>query len=103
MSRPFSYNDENFTVIGNLLFCHIKIDYNTVKNDIVEVPAAIYKRLTSFSNVFFTSVSALNSRTASSISLGIRLVNNIPFIYTTATIDWRQVNCLYSIYALTDI
>lgn len=25
MSRPFSYNDENFTVIGNLLFCHIRI------------------------------------------------------------------------------
>lgn len=23
MSRPFSYNDENFTVIGNILFCHI--------------------------------------------------------------------------------
>ena len=22
MSRPFSYNDENFTVIGNLLFVH---------------------------------------------------------------------------------
>mgnify|MGYP000074356757 CR=1 FL=1 len=23
MSRPFSYNDENFTVIGNMLFVHI--------------------------------------------------------------------------------
>lgn len=23
MSRPFSYNDDNFTVIGNVLFCHI--------------------------------------------------------------------------------
>lgn len=22
MSRPFSYNDENFTVIGNMLFIH---------------------------------------------------------------------------------
>ena len=22
MSRPFSYNDENFTVIGNMLFLH---------------------------------------------------------------------------------
>lgn len=25
MSRPFSYNDENFTVIGNILFCHIMV------------------------------------------------------------------------------
>ena len=25
MSRPFSYNDENFTVIGNMLFCHFKL------------------------------------------------------------------------------
>lgn len=23
MSRPFSYNDENFTVIGNTLFIHV--------------------------------------------------------------------------------
>lgn len=23
MSRPFSYNDENFTVIGNVLFIHL--------------------------------------------------------------------------------
>lgn len=26
MSRPFSYNDENFTVIGNLLFVHFKYE-----------------------------------------------------------------------------
>lgn len=29
MSRPFSYNDENFTVIGNMLFGHIKIPKGT--------------------------------------------------------------------------
>lgn len=46
MSRPFSYNDENFTVIGNLLFCHIKItkDYKA-HEPIVELPPAIYDRL----------------------------------------------------------
>lgn len=27
MSRPFSYNDENLTVIGNILFVHFKSDY----------------------------------------------------------------------------
>lgn len=25
MSRPFSYNDENFNIIGNILFIHINI------------------------------------------------------------------------------
>ena len=103
MSRPFSYNDENFTVIGNLLFCHIKIESDNVTDNIVEVPPEIYKRLVSFSNVFNTSVSALNSRTASGISLGIRLVNSRPVIYTTATIDWKQVNYLYSVFLLKDI
>ncbi len=28
MSRPFSYNDENFTVIGNMLIIHCKIPMN---------------------------------------------------------------------------
>lgn len=26
MSRPFSYNDDNFTVIGNVLYVHFKYD-----------------------------------------------------------------------------
>ena len=46
MSRPFSYNDENFTVIGNMLLCHIEIKkaVNSGKY-IVEIPTAIYDRL----------------------------------------------------------
>ena len=43
MSRPFSYNDENFTVIGNILFCHIKLNRDLNDNEIiVEVPPALY-------------------------------------------------------------
>lgn len=46
MSRPFSYNDENFTVIGNILFAHIKITKEFNSNDnIIEIPQAIYDRL----------------------------------------------------------
>lgn len=26
MSRPFSYSDKNFTVIGNVLFVHFRYD-----------------------------------------------------------------------------
>lgn len=42
MSRPFSYNDENFTVIGNLLFVHI-LDSKAHKagEPIIEIPPAI--------------------------------------------------------------
>ena len=46
MSRPFSYNDKNFTVIGNILFCHIEINRILQSNDIiVEIPPAIYNRI----------------------------------------------------------
>lgn len=46
MSRPFSYNDENFTVIGSLLIIHV--DYSGVLNmndSICKVPPEIVKRL----------------------------------------------------------
>ena len=46
MSRPFSYNDENFTVIGNVLFCHIKIKKRVLKTEpIVEIPPKILARM----------------------------------------------------------
>lgn len=53
MSRPFSYNDENFTVIGNMLFGHIKIPKGTrieVSKKIIEIPPELYKRMASFPN-----------------------------------------------------
>lgn len=53
MSRPFSYNDENFTVINNILFAHINIGakaYN--KGDkICTIPPAIYDRLVTYNFV----------------------------------------------------
>lgn len=51
MSRPFSYNDENFTVIGNIVFFHIKITKKFNKNeDIIEIPQAIFERMCNKSN-----------------------------------------------------
>lgn len=42
MSRPFSYNDENFTVIGNLLFVHFKYEDEAKSNArLIEIPPAI--------------------------------------------------------------
>lgn len=59
MSRPFSYNDENFTVIGNVLFVHI-IDNKARKQfePVVEVPPAIFERLKTYTN--FCIISYIN-------------------------------------------
>lgn len=60
MSRPFSYNDENFTVIGNMLFGHIKVPKGTsvnVRQKIVEVPPELFKRMASFANFAIPSKS----------------------------------------------
>ena len=46
MSRPFSYSDEDFTVIGNILFVHILRDGSCYPEMVLrEVPRAIVKRL----------------------------------------------------------
>ena len=46
MSRPFSYNDENFTVIGNMLFIHIIVTEEFKAGSVIAViPPEINKRL----------------------------------------------------------
>lgn len=52
MSRPFSYNDENFTVIGNILFVHFPFSSAAVaETRLIEIPPAICNRLLTFSNI----------------------------------------------------
>lgn len=48
MSRPFSYNDENFTVIGNILFLHVNIlsKAYSIGDKLGTIPPAIYDRMT---------------------------------------------------------
>ena len=51
MSRPFSYNDDNFTVIGNILILHyICNNAYAVGDKIGDIPPAIYNRLKSYNN-----------------------------------------------------
>ena len=54
MSRPFSYNDENFTVIGNILFVHFRFNKAIVADTpiTIRVPDAIRKRMVSTGNYF---------------------------------------------------
>ena len=52
MSKPFSYNDENFTVINNMLFIHIEfIAPYTAGDSIISVPPEIAKRIL-YKNIF---------------------------------------------------
>lgn len=45
MSRPFSYNDENFTVIGNVVFVHALVGQVKPLQKILEIPYEIGRRL----------------------------------------------------------
>ena len=59
MSRPFSYNDENFTVIGNILFVHFSdVLARKAKEPIIEVPPEIFKRLYGYTNLVSSSLNA---------------------------------------------
>lgn len=56
MSRPFSYNDENFTVIGNVLFVHIIDNKARESNEpVVEIPPAIFERIKTSTNTCLVS------------------------------------------------
>ena len=51
MSRPFSYNDQNFTVIGNMLFIHIHDNFMLFPGAILkDVPMAIRDRVYHYEN-----------------------------------------------------
>lgn len=83
MSRPFSYNDENFTVIGNVLFCHIKIKKVIPKFEhIVEIPPAIYARML-FTTQKFNKVNyALNVTSSSNVDISVMQEGKKYFLFT---------------------
>ena len=70
MSRPFSYNDESFTVIGNILFVHANIGGNayTVGQTLCTIPQAIFNRMTTYSQKANISY---KDYTISAITIGV--------------------------------
>lgn len=104
MSRPFSYNDENFTVIGNMLFCHIKLSKELQTGDyIVEVPPAIYNRLSYTTNSMMRERHALNTFASYSISIGIVSNDGKYYMVANATLNGKLYNYLTGYYYLKDI
>ena len=71
MSIPFSYNDENFTVIANILFCHVMVTkYVEADHILIEIPPDIYKRMLNKSN-YLMALMVINNRSSNSmISVG---------------------------------
>lgn len=106
MSRPFSYNDENFTVIGNVLFIHI-IDNKARKasEPVIEIPPAISERIqtdTNFCIVSYSDFEDLESQPGSVIS--IRALNDkFYIIFLTDRPASNNDRLYWSIYFLKDI
>ena len=88
MSRPFSYNDENFTVIGNLLFVHFKYEDKANTNArLIEIPPAIYDRL-----LFLTCLADINYSTSTTKGGG-----NVPI----RAVDYDGKHYLSNIWSLS--
>ena len=106
MSRPFSYNDENFTVIGNILFIHI-IDNKAREpfEPVVEVPPAIFERMETYTN--FSVISLKNfdeNESVPAVEIYINTVNNKHYFAFISDRPASNNDRLYwSIYFLKDI
>lgn len=63
MSRPFSYNDENLTVIGNMLFVRFHNDYEIHPGvPQVTLPPEVVKRLCYTNNYLLTTSPSLSNK-----------------------------------------
>lgn len=106
MSRPFSYNDENFTVIGNVLFVHI-IDNKArnVNEPVVEIPPAIFERLKTYTNVCFASYN--NPKYQDPSPMGLCTIRDIENKHYLVFVIGRQASdadrLYWSFYFLKDI
>ena len=99
MSRPFSYHDEHFDVIGNVLFVHYENVHSLHPGvRFLEIPPEIEKRLFSDDNCFIVS-----SMTNGSYVVPITVYDH-GFIVRTdvpSTTDTKRL--FYAWYPLKDI
>ena len=104
MSRPFSYNDENYTVIGNLLFCHFHI-IAPIKKDahIAEIPPEIYKRLMFFSNNLIGEYEGATFR--GQVVIGCKVSHDVRNYWIDAFSNFNDEGKLHlwTVYQLKDI
>lgn len=95
---------KNFTVIGNMLFVHIKITKNTeAGGNVIEIPAGIVNRLVYHSNVFYAVWSGLGGANTMTLSCGIRESGGRYYIVAGNAIDSSSYSYLITNYWLKDI
>ena len=103
MSRPFSYNDENFTVIGNVLFVHFKYeDEAPAGTRLIEIPLAIYDRLLFVATIFNTVYTYKNAN-SNSITLSAIEYNGKIYLSNKINLHAGLNRYLFGIFMLKDI
>lgn len=103
MSRPFSYNDENFTVIGNVLYVHFKYeDAAEAGTRLIEIPPAICDRLLFFSNVCY-AVYPVKGSNAGNFVLTVIDYNNKCYFSNKVAIGAGIARYIFGTFMLKDI
>lgn len=103
MSRPFSYNDENFTVNGNALYVHVKYeDAAKAGTRLIEIPPAIFDRLLFYSNISRAVYRQIGA-TSGSMEVGITNYNNKHYLTIKVDIGVAVDRYIYAIYLLKDV
>lgn len=104
MSRPFSYNDECFTVIGNMLFIHIPYKYRIFPGAILEdVPHEIKKRIYHNENcLIMTNTNSLSDNTILPVTIQYGYLTPRDGVPAIPELEDGQ-RWLYGMYLLKDI
>ena len=104
MSIPFSYSDENFTVIGNVLFCHIKIKKAVLKTEpIVEIPPEIYDRMLFTCQTFNQVLNSIGSVYPYAINVGVNKLEDNKYVLFCKNDIYETGTYLVGFYILKDI
>ena len=105
MSRPFSYNDENFTVIGNLLFCHIEIKKAILKGEpIVEIPPEIFDHMLFRTQKFIkTNPGTGLVSTGPAVDVGVKQLDDGKYVLFSQINIYETGLYLVGFYILKDI
>ena len=104
MSRPFSYNDENFTVINNLLILHAKIIRDiSMDESFVEVPPEIFNRMDYYTYVAISVLDKINVRTTSTVTIGVKEVDGRKYFYSSKPLSKATTSSIIALFMLKDI
>jgi hypothetical protein len=102
MSRPFSYNDQNYTVIGNMLFIHYHYNGSFFDGLVFNVPWEIRKRVYHYENyLLMTNMNYLNDNAIVPVTM------KPGYLTARENVDIPELNngerWYYGMYLLKDI